>query len=220
MLKGIIFDLDGTLVDSLSVTFDAFNYAITKHGGQKQTNEQIMSYFGPGEKEIFSKIVGARNAAQAYKDCWSYLDTNLDNVPLHNGIGELLNYFKENNIPASVVTGRSWNTTETILKHHGLLERFVTIVTNDHVNFPKPSPEGLFLALKTMNLQPEQAMYIGDSPVDIQAARSAGSHEVAALWDSMTKRETLEPYQPSYWAETPGEIKKIWDQIVSGVVPF
>lgn len=93
-----------------------------------------------------------------------------------------------------------------ILKHHRLLDRFVTIVANDHVGNPKPSPEGLFLALSRMKLDPKDVLFVGDSPVDMMASRAAGSQGVAALWDLLAKRDLLEPYQPHHWATHPVEI--------------
>src|SRR3954464_2972562 len=111
MLKGILFDLDGTLVDSLSATIDAFNHGIVSQGGRVHTAQEIMRYFGPGEGEIFSQIVGPGRAAAAYEACRKFLDENLARVPMHAGVPELLDELKAAKVPISIVTGRSWNTT-------------------------------------------------------------------------------------------------------------
>lgn len=212
MLKGIVFDLDGTLVDSLSATFDAFNHGIVSLGGRKHTPQEIMSHFGPGEGEIFARILGPDKADAAYRASREYMDANLHRVPLHEGVAELLDVLKSRSIPISIFTGRSWNTTEMILRHHGLLDRFVTVVANDHVDFPKPSPAGLHLALGRMNLDPAQVLYVGDSEVDIRAAHSAGSNGVAALWDLMADRTALERHTPHHWAESPGRVLEIYEE--------
>jgi HAD superfamily hydrolase (TIGR01549 family) len=212
-LKGIVFDLDGTLVDSLSTTFDAFNHGITTFGGRKHTPHEIMKYFGPGEGEIFAAILGEDKADAAYAACRDYTQANLGNVPLFEGVPELIESLKSAGVPISIFTGRSWNTTEMILKHHRLLDRFVTVVANDHVGHPKPSPEGLFLALERMKLQPKEALMVGDMAADIMAARSAGSQGVAALWDLMAKREHLEPHRPHHWAEKPTQVLDIWKTV-------
>jgi AHBA synthesis associated protein len=208
-LKGIVFDLDGTLVDSLTVTFDAFNHGITLCGGRQHTPAEIMSYFGPGEGQIFAKIVGPEQAEKAYAACREYTDQNLHRIPLHPGIAELLETLKSTGMPISIFTGRSWNTTEIILKHHRLLDRFVTVIANDHVPRPKPAPDGLRLALSRMRLEPSGVVLVGDMPADIQAAHTAGAGSVAALWDLMAKREELEPHSPHYWAEKPAELLQI-----------
>jgi HAD superfamily hydrolase (TIGR01509 family) len=205
-VKGIVFDLDGTLVDSLPTTFEAFNHGIVKCGGRPHSPSEIMGYFGAGEGEIFAQILGRDRAQEAYAASRSYLDQNLDRVPLHEGVEELLNSLQSRGIPISIVTGRSWNTTEVILKHHSLLERFVTIIANDHVEKPKPSPLGIQLALSRMQIDPNHAIYAGDSHVDILAARAAGSRAVAALWDRIASREALAIHAPHHWALHPLEL--------------
>jgi pyrophosphatase PpaX len=211
MIKGIVFDLDGTLVDSLSVTFDAFNHGIMKMGGRKHTPSEIMAYFGPGEGEIFARIVGKHNAEAAYEACRNYTDEHLGQVPLHAGVPELLEKLKSKGIPISIFTGRSWVTTEMILKHHRLLDRFITIVSNDHVNCPKPSPEGLHLALTRMKVEPTAALYVGDSPMDMIASQRAGSRGIGALWDLQAERHLLEQHDPYHLAQKPNDILEVME---------
>jgi len=206
-LKGIVFDLDGTLVDSLGVTFDGFNHGIRVRGGRPMAPREIMNYVGTGEREIFAAILGNAEADEAYAAYRDYVEENLGHVPMHNGILELLNALDRAGIPASIFTGRSWNTTQSILRHHGWLGRFVTVVANDHVKAPKPAPEGLHLALERMKLKPSEVLLVGDMPADICAANAAGARGVAALWDATVKREELEPHSPHYWAENP---KQLW----------
>jgi HAD superfamily hydrolase (TIGR01509 family) len=206
MVKGIVFDLDGTLVDSLSSTFDAFNHGIMFVGGKKHTPQEIMRYFGTGEDKIFTKIVGPEKAQAAYHACKAYTDEHMHEIPLHPGVAELLEKVKSSDVPISIFTGRSWDTTHMILKHHRLMDRFITIVTNDHVNMPKPSPEGLYLALSRMRIDPKESLFVGDSPVDIMAGRSAGAQGVAALWDLLADKNALEACAPHHWASHPSDI--------------
>ncbi|MEK6578647.1 MAG: HAD-IA family hydrolase [Bdellovibrionota bacterium] len=212
-LKGIVFDLDGTLIDSLAVTIDAFNHGITTHGGRKHTPKEILAHFGPGEGQIFAKILGPEKAASAYEASRKYTDDHKNKMPLHPGIGELLEQLKSSGVPISIFTGRSWETTELILKHHRLLDRFVTVVANDHVSMAKPSPEGLYLCLERMKLKPDEILFIGDSPSDMIAARAAKSRGVGALWDLLATKKSLEIYQPDHYAERPEEIWEIWKRI-------
>ncbi len=216
MLKGIVFDLDGTLVDSLSVTFDAFNHAITQFGGRKHSPQEILAYFGPGESTILSKILGADKAEVAYQACRTYTDERLHKVPLFAGIPELLEQLKSTGVPISIFTGRGWDTTEMILKHHRILDRFVTVISNDHVDWPKPSPEGLQKAAQAMKLPASDLLFVGDSPVDIKAAHAGGAQGVAALWDLLASREHLTPTRPHHWAETPAELWGLWQSLRSG----
>jgi HAD superfamily hydrolase (TIGR01509 family) len=207
---GIVFDLDGTLVDSLSFTLKAFNFGITSQGEKELSTSEIMRHFGAGEGDIFEKILGKEKAIQAFVAYQHYVDENLHEMPLHAGVPELLEQLKSAGVPVSIFTGRSWPTTEAILKHHRLLDRFITIVASDHVNMPKPSPEGLHLALSKMRLRPAEVLFVGDSPFDMQAARMAGAPGVAALWDLLADRASLESHSPAHWAQVPAEIFEIY----------
>jgi HAD superfamily hydrolase (TIGR01509 family) len=213
MFKGIVFDLDGTLVDSLSVTFDAFNHGMMSQGCRKHTPEEIMRYFGTGESEIFVKLIGPEKAPRAYTAARDYLDAHLGKIPLHDGVGEILEELKSRSVPLAIFTGRSWMTTELILKYHGILDRFITVIAHDHVKSPKPSPEGLHLALAPMKLAPSEVFFVGDSDVDILAAHAAGSTGVAALWDLLANPKKLEHSKPHHWARKPLEILDYWEQI-------
>lgn len=207
--QGIVFDLDGTLVDSLTFTLEGFNHGIASQGGKALPPAEIMKYFGPGEGDIFTAILGEEKSVPAYMAYQRFVDENLQKMPLHAGVPELLEQLKSASVPVAIFTGRSWGTTELILKHHGLLDRFTTIVASDHVNMPKPSPEGLHLALSRMKLRPADALFVGDSHFDMMAARSAGSRGVAALWDLLADRKSLEKHSPHYWAQKPAEIFEI-----------
>ncbi len=209
--KGIVFDLDGTLVDSLKVTFDAFNLGITHFGGRVHTGKEIMSFFGPGEGQILARIVGNENAEVATAMARAHLEENLSRVPLHAGAAELLEKLKSAGVAVSIVTGRAWETTETILNHHGLLDRFVTVVAHDHVGASKPAPEGILLAISRMELKPEECCYVGDSPMDMLAASRAGMPGVACLWDQMSSRKEMLAAGASFLAERPQDVWSYWE---------
>lgn len=215
-MKAIVFDLDGTLVDSLSLTLDAFNHVIESFTGKRASPMEIASHFGRGEGNILVKMLGRDKAETAYGMVRAYLDENMAKLPLHAGVGELLDRLKSAGVPISIFTGRSWGTTEIILKHHRILDRFVTVVADDHVSQSKPSPEGLLLALSRMSVDPAHAFFVGDSPMDVLAARSGGSQAVAALWDLMARRDALETAQPHHFAEKPGEVWEIWQKRAGG----
>jgi HAD superfamily hydrolase (TIGR01509 family) len=212
MLKGILFDLDGTLIDSLSLTFDGFNHALEAIGEKRRTPPEIMAHFGAGEGPIFVKLVGPARAEAAYPVYRRYVDENLGRAPLHRGALALLDQVRDAKVPTAIVTGRGWETTQTILNHHGLMNRFVTVVADDHVTASKPAPEGILLALGRMGLTAAEAMYVGDTPSDLLAARRAGTRGVAALWDLLVDREAIEAQRPHHQAAEPAGV---WEYFVS-----
>lgn len=207
-IRGVVFDLDGTVVDSLAMTFDAFNHAITTLGGEARTPEQIMEHFGLGEGEIFARMIGRENAERAYALAHAYTDRTLraGDVPLFAGIIEVLDHLAKAQLPVSIFTGRSADTTELILAHHGIRKRFATVVCHDHVSSAKPSPEGLLLCCTRMGLPAADVLMIGDSAMDLIAARRAGSPAIGAHWDRIASPERLAQEQPRALAASPAEL--------------
>jgi HAD superfamily hydrolase (TIGR01509 family) len=204
--QAIVFDLDGTLVDSLSVTFEAFNRGIEAFGGRRHSGHEIMRYFGPSESVILGKILGADKGAAAGAICHAYMRENVHRAPLHEGIGEMLEELKRRGLPVAIVTGRGWESTEGILKHHGLLDRFVTVIASDHVVEPKPAPHGILLAAERLRVPASEIIYVGDSHFDMKAAHRAGASSAAALWDALVDRLLLEGEGPHFWLKRPEEL--------------
>lgn len=212
-MRGIVFDLDGTLVDSLSVTIAGFNAGFVSQGAKALTPHEILALFGPGEGEIFSRVLGKEKAPAAYEASRAYLDAHMAEVPLHEGVEDLLRELIRAQVPISIFTGRSWPTTEQILTHHGILDEFVTVIAADHVGSSKPSPEGLLLAAKRMQIEPKDLLFVGDSPLDIRAAHRGGAQGVAATWDLLANRAHLLLDRPHHWAEKPGEVHAIFRKL-------
>ncbi len=206
MFKGIVFDLDGTLIDSHAITIQAFNHGIVSTGGSAMTATDIMSHYGCGEDQVLEKIVGPEKTQKAYQAYQRYFKDHLHQIQLYLGISELFKLLKTHHIPISIFTARNQITTEALLKQQGLLETFLTVITADQVTHPKPSPEGLCLALSKMQLQPSEVLFVGDSPVDMIASESAKTCGIAALWDSLSNRTELAKYHPWRFASHPSEI--------------
>jgi HAD superfamily hydrolase (TIGR01509 family) len=206
-IRGVVFDLDGTLVDSLAMTLAAFNHGITSLGGREHTPAEIMAHFGVGEGEIFAKILGREHAARAAALSREFTDRNLGQAPIFAGMLEILDALRAAKAPVAIFTGRSWETTELILTHHGLHDRFVTVVCHDHVASSKPSPEGLLLCCQRMGLAPAEVAMVGDSHMDMIAARRAGAHAIAAHWDLLAQRDLLLQERPHSLAGSPAELR-------------
>lgn len=217
MLKGIVFDLDGTLVDSLNLTYDAFNRGITSQGGMLHTPQEISRYFGPGEIEIFSQIVGSERAQAAMNSFHTYFMENISQAPKHHGIDELLLSLAELKIPCAIFTGRGRVTTDMLLEFHQWKKSFAAVVTNDDVTEPKPSPEGLFIAAEQIGLKPQNVIYVGDSPVDILAARGASVLSAACFWDRNSQcaqhQERMQKHMPNFNLKQPSEIISVIKKI-------
>ena len=213
MNRGIIFDCDGTLINSIGKTMESFQYALRKVDHKSYSNEDIQKYFGSGADRIFKNLLKDETKAGAAFDYYLAHQYELANqMDLHFGISELLDVIQEENIPISIVTGRHARDLEIVLARHQLTARFVTLVTDSDVAKSKPSPEGLLLAAERMGLDPKNTFYVGDSKIDIQAARAAGSKGVAAMWDNLTVLDDMKKENPDFIAETPMDV---WEYFVS-----
>jgi HAD superfamily hydrolase (TIGR01549 family) len=214
MKRGIIFDCDGTLINSIGKTMESFQYALRQVDKKIYTDNEIKKYFGSGADRIFLNLLKDKKKSEAAFEY--YLAHQLElaqEIDLHYGISELLDVIQENIIPTAVVTGRHARDLEIVLARHELSPRFVTLIADNDISKSKPSPEGILLAAKRMGLDPADTFYVGDSIIDLQAARAAGSKSIAALWDDLTVLEEMENAQPDFIAHTPMEV---WEHFLQG----
>ena len=199
-LRGILFDLDGTLVDSLRVTFAGFNAAWGAFGIPPKSPAEIMAHFGPGERQIFEAVLGDETKAiDAEARYFDYTQQRLHEAPLFDGIGAMLEDCLAGNIPCGIVTGRGRESTRIILEHHGIYGRLPIIVCHEDVSNSKPSPEGIEKALRHLELTPAETAYVGDMVMDLRAAKRAGCVAIAAGWDSVHDPVAVEKETPDFY---------------------
>jgi HAD superfamily hydrolase (TIGR01509 family) len=125
-------------------------------------------------------------------------------IPVYEGIHELLQTLKARNIPIAIVTAsRKPFCDRLIAHHHWPIDH---LITRQDVRQPKPHPAGIHLALQKLNITPQQAIMIGDHPADIQAAQSANVYSIGALWGSSTSTELIAA-QPDRLCATINELQ-------------
>ncbi len=202
----ILFDSDGTLVDSLKLIVTAYNYAVEPALHRTFRDEEVASLFGPPMEKIFSTVLPAKfsnNAMLRYHEY--YREHFHDYAKVYPGIQELVTSLHDSNQPLGVVTGAGKMAAELTLELSGLCSSFKTVVTGDDVNRPKPDPGGLQLAIRNMSALPHRTIYIGDSVVDIQAAKNAGTMSGGALWGSRHPTELLK-LNPDFLFHKPSDV--------------
>lgn len=205
---GIIFDCDGTLVDSLTQALESFNYALDRLGEPPRSPEVIKRYFGAAADRILLGVLGdeekAHRAFEYYLDHQSELAKT---TRLHEGVIELLDALAEDEVPMGIVTGRHARDLDVLLKPHSLASYFQVLVADSELPRSKPAPDGILQAAKVMGLRPDRTFYVGDSHTDMQASHNAGSIPVAALWDQLAKREELKREKPAFFASRPMDVR-------------
>ncbi|MCK6599681.1 MAG: HAD family hydrolase [Bdellovibrionaceae bacterium] len=203
---GLLFDCDGTLVDSLGLAKESFEYALN-FVGEKRSYEEVKSFFGAGADRIFMNLLQDKKKSQIAFDAFLNHQQSLAwKTRLHNGIRDLLVNLAYSNITMGIVTGRHSLDLNIILEPHKIKKYFDVVIADSDVLHSKPAPDGLLLAIKKMSLKPEDVFYIGDSVTDMQAAQRAGCKAIAAVWDSATSSKIMLEVKPNYIANTPFEV--------------
>ncbi len=208
----VIFDCDGTIMKSLILGLGAYNYALEKVGARTHAPEEIKQFFGAGADRIFMKLLGdQKKAKDAYEYYFEFESKQVHKIVLHQGIKELLDQLKAHEIKMGVVTGRHFREVESMFNHHNLFPYFESIVCDNHLENSKPHPEGIILAMKKLDVKPQDTFYVGDAVMDILLAKTAGARPIAALWDDWANPDEMQKENPVFMARKPGDIWSFLD---------
>ena len=189
----IIFDLDGTLAQTIELIFEAFNYIASKYIGKRFSSEEIIGLFGPPEEIAIANMIGEKGLNAAIDDYYRfYTQHHKDMARLHPGVAELLQHLKNNGFLLAVFTGKGKRTTAITLEQCGIRRYFDMIVTGSDVKNHKPSGDGIRKIMRKFGLSPREVVMVGDAVSDVKAAHEAGVQIAAALWDSYGKKNILE----------------------------
>jgi len=185
-LKAVIFDMDGTLVSSLSLIHHCENEISKKYTGRTLTLEDVISKFGPPARAIIRSLTSnltEDQQSQAVKDYYECYSRNAPSrVLVFPGVAELLKRIRSSQRHLALMTGVERAMMEFTLHPFGLQDYFEERITADDVQNSKPDPEGILLALSRINTRPSESIYVGDSPADMIAGRRAGVLTGAAMW--------------------------------------
>ena len=212
----ILFDLDGTLIDSTEAILESFHYAFEKEKFQFNGNdEEIKSHIGYPLDIMFANLGVSEDRVTDFVN--SYKE-NYQKISEAKTV--LLDFAKESVIEAykfarlAVVTTKTTQYSIPLLKNLGIFEYFETIIGRQEVKNPKPDPEPIEVALKNMNLEPSREVFmIGDTKLDLIAANRAGISSCGVLCGYGYKKE-LCCYTP-HVVTNPLEAVKLIKSIVS-----
>ena len=185
----LLFDLDGTLIDSKKLISHALNHTLEKFGYRRLTEEEIINTINTPLREIFA-IRAKREEIPKMREFYRryYLEKCLPKTNIIPGIPELLKELKENKIKTAVITTRNEKMAEHILKHFNLIEYVDTVVGHLDGRKIKPDPEPLFIAVDRLKGKTSSSIMIGDSPVDIEAGLQAECYAtIGVLWGFASK---------------------------------
>jgi HAD superfamily hydrolase (TIGR01509 family) len=183
----LVLDLDGTLVDSHAYTFAAMRWALSPFG-VAPTDAEIHACFGPPEPVILASFVAAADVAAAYIRLQDYYRRHAGALCVQPKLPGLLAAAHRAGVDCAVFTGRGRDSTALLLGGLGLAGAFRTVLAGDDGPPPKPAPDGVLEIARRLGCAPRQLLVVGDSPLDVEAARAAGAGAVLATWFPLPAR--------------------------------
>ena len=211
----LIFDLDGTLIDSAKDITISVN-AMRRHLGAEPLDETLIcSFVGNGASALVERALGAQATPEQRKAGLDfflkfYRAHALEHTRLYDGVRTMLEAFHAAGHTLSVLTNKPEKISTDILAALRLAMKFARIYGGDSLPHKKPNPVGIVTLMQETGARAEQTIMIGDTSVDIQAAHNAGVGSCGVTWGF--KPETLQAPKPDFVVDTPAELVNILRQ--------
>ncbi len=210
--NSVVFDLDGTLLDTLGDLCDSVNFALEKNNLPKRTTEEIRSFVGNGIRILIELSVPRNTPIEITDKCFQdfkeyYKDHSAILTKPYDGIIDLLTKLKEKDIKIAVVSNKADFAVKTLMEDYfsGLYD----CAYGERAGVPrKPEPDGVLDAIREMGSEIENTVYIGDSEVDVITSKNAKLPCIAVTW-GFRDREVLENLNPEYIVDRPSDILNI-----------
>lgn len=193
--KLVLFDLDGTLVDTAPDFVISLNNILKKYGRDVLDFDRIRSFVSEGSAkftEIGFGITQDDPNFQMYRNEFlqEYKNNLINESSIFNGIDSVINYLEDSNIAYGIVTNKPFDYALPLVNYFKELSGSKVLICPDHLKESKPSPEGIFLACKKIGVSPSNTVYIGDHPNDLIAGKRAGTKTIGCLYGySLSKNE-------------------------------
>ena len=183
-----IFELDGTLLDTLGDLAASVNYALRTHGMPEHTVDDVRRFVGNGVRKLMERAVPEGADNPLFEDAFAtfrqhYMEHSLDTTRPYDGIPETLAALKARGCHLAVVSNKMMAATQALCRH--FFPDTIEVAIGEHEAEgirKKPAPDTVIAALKALGVGKEDAVYVGDSDVDIQTARNSGIPCISVLW--------------------------------------
>lgn len=212
MLTSVLFDLDGTLIDTAD-DFMAIVRAMRSEAGLTAVDDVLVrNRVSDGSAGMLAAAYAIEADDPQMKDLRSefllrYERDLAAHARLYPGVAELLAWLEAENLPWGVVTNKLSRFSTPLLEAMGLGNRCCSLVCPDHVIQGKPHPESLLKACRDMRTDPQHSVFVGDHLRDIQAGRAAGMATVAALYGYIPPDQNPASWQATYSIQSPAELR-------------
>jgi pyrophosphatase PpaX len=212
-IRTVLFDLDGTLIDSIRLILDSYRHTLSHHQLPARSDEEWLQGIGTPLHVQFAEWRESPERLEAM--IATYREYNLKHhdtmVTVYPGVLEAVREIKTAGIATGLVTSKNRHGALRGLQLVGLEALMDVLVCADEVVNPKPHPEPVEKAVALLGAIPEATVYVGDSLHDMRSGRAAGVKTAAALWGPFG-RAHLEAARPNYWLEQPSDLTKLVTQ--------
>lgn len=214
MKHAVIFDLDGTLLNTLGDLRAATNHALEVRGLPPHSMEEIRQFVGNGIRLLICRAMpeGTPEAEidAALDDFKAYYAAHIhDRTVPYDGIPQLLTALRKRGIQVAVLSNKIDSASQQLIEY--FFPGKTDVVFGEHVGVPrKPDPTSCRMVMQQLGVQPEQVLYVGDSGTDMQTAKNAGLYAVGVTWGFRSKEVLLE-YGADVLVHRPEQILQILD---------
>lgn len=211
MFKVFIFDLDGTLLDTLSDLAASVNYALRTHGMPEHSVDDVRRFVGNGVRKLMERAIPDGAANPRFDEIFAtfqqyYMAHSLDTTEPYEGIPETLAELRRCGCRLAVVSNKMMAATQALCRHFFPDTIEVAIGENEAYGIrKKPAPDTVFAALEALGVGKDEAVYVGDSDVDIQTAANASLPCISVLW-GFRDRDFLIQHGAKIFVSAPQEL--------------
>jgi pyrophosphatase PpaX len=202
----VLFDLDGTIVDSGWMILASYRHATSTVLGRDFPDEVLLANVGAGDLEEQMRefdLEKADELAKAYREFYAPLHSELQAFP---GMLELLRKLDDEDRQVGIVSAKRRDIVKLATDALGFGERLDVVVGSDEAPRGKPYPDQILVALERLGAEPDHTAYVGDAPFDVAAAKAAGVHAVGVTWGGIHTRERMETEGPDAVVDTAEEL--------------
>ena len=195
MFKNYIFDLDGTILDTLDDIANAVNYALDRMNYPTHTTDEVKSYIGNGIRMLIRRAVPKGTAEEDYEKTHlifaEYYHSHLsDYTKPYDGITDVLDELKAKGCSLAVVSNKTDSAAKSVVKQF-FGSRFDMVVGKMDCFPTKPAPDSVLYVMEKLGFDKNETVYIGDSEVDVQTAHNAGLPCIGVTWGNRDKEELV-----------------------------
>lgn len=212
MIDTIIFDLDGTLLNTLEDLKDSVNYALERQGFPLRNLTEIRSFVGNGIRLLMERAVPQNTDSETFEICFKdfcdYYKIHMeDKTAPYGGINEMLKSIKDAGFKTAIVTNKADFAAQDLCKR--MFGDTIDLIVGSVDGRPnKPAPDGVYYALDVLKSKLENTIFVGDADTDIITAKNAGLVSVGVLW-GFRDREIIEKEGAEYIVETVNDLKNL-----------